>query len=110
VKEGVESFVEELVVRRELAENLCLYSKDRKYDTVDIFPRWAIETLEAHSKDVRTQSYTYEQLEKAETHDTLWNACQLEMTKLGKMHGYMRMYWAKKILEWTLEGYAEALR
>jgi deoxyribodipyrimidine photo-lyase len=87
------------VVRRELAENFCFYNPN--YDSFDGIKNWAKETLSAHRSDVREYLYTEEQFERAETHDPLWNAAQLEMVKTGKMHGYMRMYWAKKILEWT---------
>ena len=65
------------------------------------FPRWARESLDEHSEDPREYVYSPEEFEKAKTHDPLWNAAQLGMVSQGKMHGYMRMYWAKKILEWT---------
>ena len=64
-------------------------------------PDWCIKTLEDHAKDRREYIYTEEELEAGETHDQYWNACQLEMVSQGKMHGYMRMYWAKKVMEWT---------
>jgi deoxyribodipyrimidine photo-lyase len=102
-----EAFLEELVVRRELSDNFCFYNGN--YDSVDGFPSWAQATLEEHSRDERRYIYSLEQFEGAETHDELWNAAQMEMVKTGKMHGYMRMYWAKKILEWT-ETPADALR
>lgn len=94
-----ETFLEELIVRRELAENYCFYNKN--YDNFEGFPNWAKKTLEKHKKDKRKFLYTLEQFEFAKTHDDLWNAAQMEMIKKGKMHGYLRMYWAKKILEWT---------
>ncbi len=94
-----ESFLEELIVRRELSDNFCYYND--RYDSVEAFPRWAKETLTQHADDPREYIYTLEELEKAVTHDRLWNAAQSEMVVKGKMHGYMRMYWAKKILEWT---------
>ncbi len=94
-----EAFLEELIVRRELADNFCNYSL--QYDTPECFPNWAKETHSKHRKDKRMYLYSLEQLENAQTHDPLWNAAQEEMVKRGKMHGYMRMYWAKKILEWT---------
>jgi deoxyribodipyrimidine photo-lyase len=93
------SFLEELVVRRELSDNFCYYSSN--YDSCKGFPDWAKETLNRHEKDQREYIYTLEDLEAAQTHDPLWNAAQLEMVYNGKMHGYLRMYWAKKILEWT---------
>ena len=64
-------------------------------------PNWAVKTLEAHANDLREFIYTTKELEEATTHDELWNAAQIEMMQTGKLHGYMRMYWAKKILEWS---------
>lgn len=93
------SFIEELVIRKELADNYCNYNKD--YDNFEGIPQWAKKTLDEHRKDKRQYTYSFEQFEEAETHDELWNACQQEMLLTGKMHGYLRMYWAKKILEWT---------
>jgi deoxyribodipyrimidine photo-lyase len=94
-----EAFLEELIVRRELSDNFCFYNTH--YDKVTGFPDWAKKTLNEHRKDRRDYIYTVQQFEYAKTHDNLWNAAQMEMVKKGKMHGYMRMYWAKKILEWT---------
>ena len=94
-----EAFLEELIVRRELADNYCFYNKN--YDNFRGFPGWAKETLDEHRGDKREHVYTHEQFERGLTHDGLWNAAQMEMIKIGKMHGYMRMYWAKKILEWS---------
>ena len=94
-----EAFLEELIVRRELSDNFCFYNL--RYESVQGFPDWARRTLEQHRDDHREYIYTLTQFEAAETHDDLWNAAQLQMVNRGKMHGYMRMYWAKKILEWT---------
>jgi deoxyribodipyrimidine photo-lyase len=94
-----EAFLEELIVRRELADNFCFYNPD--YDSTRSFPAWARTSLDAHRSDLREETYTPEQFDGAQTHDPLWNAAQMEMVKTGKMHGYMRMYWAKKILEWS---------
>jgi deoxyribodipyrimidine photo-lyase len=94
-----EVFLEELIVRRELADNYCFYNKN--YDNFRGFPDWAKKSLDEHRKDKRVYKYTLMQFEGGLTHDGLWNAAQLEMVKTGKMHGYLRMYWAKKILEWT---------
>ncbi len=102
-----DAFLEELVVRRELADNFCLYNAN--YDSFEGFPEWAKKTLDEHRKDKREYRYTLAQFEKAGTHDDLWNAAQEEMVKKGKMHGYMRMYWCKKILEWS-ESPEEAMR
>ena len=98
-QKGVQSFVEELFVRRELADNFCYYNDN--YDNVNCAARWAKETLDLHSSDPRPYLYSLPQLEKGQTHDKLWNATQIQMVEEGKMHGYMRMYWAKKVLEWT---------
>ena len=121
---AVASFLEELIVRRELADNFCYYDDaydklyENKYD-------WCKTTLQSHAADPRPVHYTREQMEKAQTADDLWNAAQKEMVLTGKMHGFLRMvstsdqnrparyaaashrrvylcqYWAKKILEWT---------
>lgn len=98
-RESREAFLEELIVRRELADNFCFYNPD--YDRFEGFPEWAKKTLNDHWKDPRRYIYSLEDLENAKTHDRLWNAAQREMARTGKMHGYMRMYWGKKILEWT---------
>ena len=98
-KMSVNAFLEELIIRKELADNFCTYNLD--YDSINGFKPWASNSLNEHSRDEREYLYTREQFELAKTHDPLWNAAQLEMLKTGAMHGYMRMYWAKKILEWT---------
>lgn len=94
-----EAFLEELIVRRELADNYCYYNPN--YDNFQGLPEWAKKTLDEHRDDEREYLYSREEFEQARTHDPLWNAAQLEMAHRGKMHGYLRMYWAKKILEWT---------
>ena len=71
------------------------------YDSPEGFPNWAKASLEKHRKDAREFIYSLSEFEHAKTHDALWNAAQTEMVRTGKMHGYLRMYWAKKILEWT---------
>ena len=93
------SFLEELIVRKELADNYCLYADS--YTDSKGFPNWAQITHSIHRHDTRDYVYTLEQFKNAETHDELWNAAQCELVFTGRMHGYMRMYWAKKILEWT---------
>ena len=79
--------------------NFVFYNEN--YDSLDGLPKWAKTTLEEHEKDPREYLYTLEELDNAETHDPYWNAAQEEMKLTGKMHGYMRMYWGKKILEWS---------
>jgi deoxyribodipyrimidine photo-lyase len=96
---GSEAFLEELVIRRELSMNFIHYNP--QYDSFNGLPDWSKRTLREHMKDVREYVYSREDLEKGRTHDPYWNAAQIEMVTSGKMHGYMRMYWGKKILEWT---------
>ena len=99
-KEGsVAAFIEETLVRAEICENFCFYNES--YATYEGFPAWAKLTLTKAKTDKREYMYTQSQFEEAETHDELWNAAQMQMVASGKMHGYMRMYWAKKILEWS---------
>jgi deoxyribodipyrimidine photo-lyase len=97
--QGKDAYLEELVVRRELSMNFVFYNDN--YDNVQGLPTWAKKSLESHSADDRDHVYDLETFENAETHDPYWNAAQKEMVVGGKMHGYMRMYWGKKILEWT---------
>lgn len=92
-------FIDELIVRRELAMNFVEYNEH--YDSYEAISSFAKATLEKHRNDPRPWSYTLEQLERGLTHDQYWNAAELEMLITGKMNGYMRMYWGKKIIEWT---------
>ncbi len=107
---GKASFLEELIVRRELAFNFVHYNP--KYDAYEGLAAWALRTLNFHTPDKREYVYNLTEFEQAETHDPYWNAAQREMVLTGKMHGYMRMYWGKKILEWSAspeEGFNIAL-
>jgi deoxyribodipyrimidine photo-lyase len=97
--EAKDAFLEQLLVRRELAENYVLHEPD--HDNLSGAPDWARRTLEDHRHDPREYVYSPEQFEAGATHDELWNAAQAEMINAGRLHGYMRMYWAKKILEWS---------
>ncbi len=97
--EAKEAFLEELIIRRELADNFCYYNEN--YDRFEGFPNWARKTLDEHRADKREYQYSRETFERGKTHDELWNAAQHQMVEWGKMHGYLRMYWAKKILEWS---------
>lgn len=97
--ESKEAYLEELIVRRELADNYCYYNSN--YDNFNGFHQWAQKTLNEHRFDKREYIYTFEEFEHSKTHDPLWNAAQKQMVLDGKMHGFLRMYWAKKILEWT---------
>lgn len=94
-----EKYIEELVVRRELAINFIYFNKD--YDNYNCIPNWAKKSLENHMDDKREYIYDLKTLEKGLTHDDYWNTAQKEMVITGKMHGYMRMYWGKKIIEWA---------
>ena len=98
-EESKAAFLEELIVRRELSDNYCAYQK--RYDAYEGVPGWAHTSLEKHALDPRDAIYTPLEFETAATHDRLWNAAQKELLNTGKIHGYMRMYWAKKILEWS---------
>ena len=93
------AFLEELIVRRGLSDNYCFYNPD--YDNFNGFPKWARASLDRNRMSPREYLYTEKQFKFAQTHDPLWNAAQRQMVATGKMHGYMRMYWAKKILEWS---------
>ena len=105
--EDIAEFVDEAVTWRELSDNFCLYTDG--YASAKGFPNWGRETLEAHASDARDVVYDLDAFEQADTHDILWNAAQLEMVRTGRMHNYLRMYWAKKILEWS-ESPEEAMR
>jgi deoxyribodipyrimidine photo-lyase len=96
--EATQAFLEQLVVRRELAMNFVKHNDS--YDRFDAIDDWAKKTLGEHRKDPRPHRYTKKQLESADTHDPLWNAAQKEMVLSGHTHGYARMYWVKKLLEW----------
>jgi deoxyribodipyrimidine photo-lyase len=98
-RESRDVYLEELVVRRELTDNFCYYNPD--YDKVEGAHPWAQKTIAEHAGDVREYTYERKELEEAKTHDELWNAMQIQMVTEGKMHGWCRMYWAKKILEWS---------
>lgn len=97
--EQMEDFLDELTVRRELAINFVHYEKE--YDSTTCLPDWAIKTLNDHEDDEREYLYTFTELEAAETHDPAWNAAMTEMKHRGYLHNHLRMYWGKKIIEWT---------
>jgi deoxyribodipyrimidine photo-lyase len=94
-----QAFLEQLIVRRELAVNFVRFSP--VYDSMECLEPWAGRSFAQHSGDPRNVLYSDEQLENASTHDALWNAAQKQMVVTGWMHNYLRMYWAKKILEWS---------
>ncbi len=94
-----DAFLEELLVRRELAINFVHYESD--YDSLSSLPDWAAETLSKHEDDARDHQYTKAELENGETHDEAWNAAMTQMRHRGYLHNHLRMYWGKKIIEWT---------
>lgn len=98
--ENKEAFLEELIVRKVLADNFCLYCNDFK--SFECVPDWAKISLKNHTHDFKPYIYSVEELENAKTHDKLWNATQIQLIKEGIIHGYLRMYWAKKIIEWAM--------
>jgi deoxyribodipyrimidine photo-lyase len=100
-------FLEQLIVRRELAFNFARFAP--RLDSLEVLPDWARETMRRHRRDRRHPAYTPEQFECAATHDPLWNATQLELLTRGTIHGYYRMYWGKKIVEWS-PTYEDAFR
>jgi deoxyribodipyrimidine photo-lyase len=97
--EARDGFLEELLVRRELASNFTFYNAH--YDSLDGLPEWARTTLREHETDPREHLYSLSELAGARTGDDLWNAGQRELLLTGSMHGWVRMYWGKRILEWT---------
>lgn len=107
LENNAKSFIEEILIRKELSDNFCYYNSN--YDSYKGLPTWGKQTLEKHSTDKREYIYSLKELESSSTHDPLWNAAQYEMVKKGKMHSYMRMYWAKKILEWSKD-YKKAIK
>lgn len=104
---GATAFLEELIVRRELAINFVWYNPD--YNRWEGLPRWARQTLQAHVADPRPALYTLEELELAQTDDPIWNAAQSALVQTGRLHNYLRMYWGKRLLVWTARP-EEALR
>jgi deoxyribodipyrimidine photo-lyase len=98
---SVQAFLEELLVRRELAFNYCLHTEVPAQLRVESLPRWAQQTLAVHATDAREHLYSLEQLDRGETADPVWNAAQRELREEGRIHGYLRMLWGKKILEWS---------
>ncbi|WP_158794426.1 deoxyribodipyrimidine photo-lyase [Granulicella sp. L60] len=99
LKAARDGYFNELIAWRELAINFVRYTPN--YDSPDCAESWAKLTIEKHARDERERLYTLRQLESAQTYDDLWNAAQIQMVRYGWMHNYLRMYWAKKILEWT---------
>ena len=104
-KTSADSYLEELIVRRELSFNYARHVEDP--GDLKNLPDWCQQNMQKHARDKRDPLYTPKQFEAAETHDELWNATQKEMLLRGKIQGYYRMYWGKKIIEWS-RGYQKA--
>jgi deoxyribodipyrimidine photo-lyase len=98
---NADTYLEELIIRRELPMNFVFY--EPRYDEYDALPEWARRTLAEHAADPRDPRYSLQELEGAQTEDPYWNAAMDEMRYAGYLHNYMRMYWGKKILEWTAD-------
>lgn len=99
LREDYEALLEEMGVRKELSDNYCYYNQS--YDSLVGAPEWAQKTIAKHANDHREYIYSLTEFEQAKTHDMAWNAAQQQLRQTGKIHGYMRMYWAKKVLEWS---------
>lgn len=99
LRTGFDALFEEMLVRKDLSDNFCYYNSD--YDKLSAAPAWAQATLHKHADDPREHVYSRAELEAGKTHDQSWNAAQRQLIQEGKIHGYMRMYWAKKVLEWS---------
>ncbi|HSM09091.1 MAG TPA: deoxyribodipyrimidine photo-lyase [Gemmatimonadota bacterium] len=99
--EPVDAFLEELVIRRELAYNFCRYTPVKQHTSLAALPDWAKRTLAEHAADERRELYSEQQLEAGETADELWNAAQSELVLTGTFHGYLRMLWGKNVIRWT---------
>ncbi len=104
-KASKDAYLEELIVRRELAYNFTRHNE--KYDSVDALPEWSQKTMRKHIDDRRPEIFTLEQMENCETYDELWNAAQREMNETGETHNYVRMLWGKLVIQWT-RSYEEA--
>ena len=105
--ESAEAFLDQLVTWRELGFNRCLHIPG--YDRFDALPPWGRKTLAEHEDDPREAIYELGELQRARTHDPLWNAAQNQLRREGRIHNYLRMLWGKKILAWSESGQA-ALR
>ncbi|HYO76267.1 MAG TPA: hypothetical protein VE010_07380, partial [Thermoanaerobaculia bacterium] len=97
--EDIDAFLEQAVIRRELSFNMCFYNP--RYDSLEALPEWAKRTLDKHRGDRRKPAYSYEELERGDTHDEVWNLSQRQLVECGTIHNYLRMLWGKKIIEWS---------
>lgn len=99
MRQAAEAFLDQLVTWRELGFNFCSHRKD--YEEFESLPDWALKTLYKHARDRRPYLYSLADFDRARTHDSLWNAAQMQLVREGRIHNYLRMLWGKKILEWT---------
>jgi len=97
--QATEAFLDQVITWRELGFNFCQRRND--YDQFESLPAWVLKTLRQHARDERSYVYSLEKIERAETHDALWNAAQTQLLREGRIHSYLRMLWGKKIIEWT---------
>lgn len=100
-KKGQEAYLEQLIVRRELAFNFIYYNENYNQSIDNFLHNWVLKTMQEHIHDKRDYIYSLEEFEKANTHDPYWNAAENQLVKTGDMHNYMRMYWGKKVIEWS---------
>ena len=96
---AAEGFLDQLITWREVGFNFAFHRAD--YDQFESLPDWVRNSLQSHARDQRQHSYSAQQFERAETHDSLWNAAQTQLVREGRIHNYLRMLWGKKILEWS---------
>ena len=104
-KKSKDAFLEELIVRRELAYNFTDFNKN--YDSLKALPDWVQQTMREHVGDERPEIFSLEELENCATYDELWNATQREMNITGEVHNYVRMLWGKLVIQWS-KNYEEA--
>lgn len=100
-EKGQEPFLEQLIVRRALAFNFVYYNENYDQSLDSFLHDWVLKTMAVHIDDTREYLYTCEAFENWETHDPYWNAAQKQLVQTGDMHNYMRMYWGKKVIEWS---------
>lgn len=101
-----DAFLNEMLTWRELSLNFCLRNPD--HGTLAALPDWVQRSMRAHADDGREVTYSLEELERAATHDSIWNAGQRELVATGQMHNVVRMLWGKAVITWT-PTYEEAL-
>jgi deoxyribodipyrimidine photo-lyase len=101
-----EAFLNEMLTWRELSLNFCL--RNPEHGSLSALPDWVQRSMRAHAADTREVTYSLDELERAATHDPIWNAGQRELVETGQMHNVVRMLWGKSVITWT-ETYEQAL-